>query len=95
MLLQRAQWPHTPGDIVKALDGVWGVVGAVGENGNLFRLERSLKAPTTYTYIEYKGQDETSILSQETFEPEHRIELLKRFAKELGFNPEAIVSYAE
>lgn len=90
MLLQRAQWPHTPADIVKALDGVWGVVGAVGENGNLFRLERSLKAPTTYTFIEYQGQDETQILSKETFAQEHRIELLKRFARELGFNPEII-----
>ncbi len=86
MLLQRAQWPHTPADIIKALDGVWGVVGAVGDNGNLYRLERSLKAPTSYTFIEYQGQDETQILNKETFSQEHRVELIRRFASALGFN---------
>ncbi len=60
-MLVRAQWPHTIDDIVKALDGVWGVVGATSESGTLYRLERTLKEPTVYTLTEYVGSDETAI----------------------------------
>ncbi|MBK7838912.1 MAG: hypothetical protein IPJ49_14785 [Candidatus Obscuribacter sp.] len=58
MQITRAQWPHTVDDIVKALDGVWGLCGAHGTNGNLYRLERSLHEPVIYTLTEYRGEDE-------------------------------------
>ena len=57
----RPQWPHTVEDIVKALDGVWGVVGALDVNGNLLRLERSISAPVSYTLTEYEGNCETAL----------------------------------
>jgi hypothetical protein len=85
MMLVRAQWPHTIEDITKALDGVWGVVGATSENGTLFRLERTLKEPTTYTLIEYVGADENAIASTDTFAQDKREEAVKRFAKAIGF----------
>lgn len=87
MLSIRAQWPHTVDDIVKALDGVWGVVGATGNNGNLYRLERSLKPPTTYTFTEYRGEDEADVISQKTFEngEQDRDAAIKEFARAIGF----------
>lgn len=82
---QRAQWPHTVGDITKSLDGVWGVVGATDSNGNLHRLERSLKPPTTYKITEYKGEDESAIEKETHFEEPQRDEAVKQFAKSIGF----------
>jgi len=83
---QRAQWPHTVQDITKSLDGVWGVVGATGSNGNLYRLERSLQPPTTYKITEYKGDDESAILSESNFDGEQRDEAVKQFARAIGFD---------
>lgn len=85
MMLVRAQWPHTLEDITKALDGVWGVVGATSETGTLYRLERTLKEPTVYTLIEYVGADENAIASTDTFAQDKREEAVKRFAKAIGF----------
>jgi hypothetical protein len=82
----RAQWPHTVDDIVKALDGVWGVVGATGNNGNLFRLERSLNEPTTYKITEYRGEDESDIAAQLDFEGSQKDEAVKQFARSIGFD---------
>jgi hypothetical protein len=86
MLITRAQWPHTVDDIVKSLDGIWGLVGATGTNGNLFRLERSLKEPFTYTFFEFRGLDERETLQKRVYETEKKEEAIKDFAKELGFN---------
>ena len=85
MLTQRAQWPHTIADIVRSLDGVWGVVGATGESGNLYRLERSLKEPTVYTFTEYEGADESKILKQKSYEQDGRDEAVADFARAIGF----------
>ena len=85
MLSIRAQWPHTVDDIVRALDGVWGVVGATGVNGNLYRLERSLKEPTTYKLTQYRGEDEADILALTDFEGEEKELALKVFAQAIGF----------
>lgn len=85
MLITRAQWPHTVEDIIKSLDGIWGLVGATGTNGNLFRLERSLKEPVTYTFVEFKGIDERETLRKRVYEAEEKEEAIKDFAKELGF----------
>ncbi len=85
MLIQRAQWPHTIDDIRKALDGVWGVVGATGTNGNLYRLERSLKEPTSYTFIQYEGEDESKVLVKETFESKDKESAIDSFARAIGF----------
>jgi hypothetical protein len=84
-IITRAQWPHTVDDIRKALDGVWGVVGATGENGNLFRLERSLKEPIAYKLIEYKGTDEEVVLSSKVYEAAQKADAVKDFARVLGF----------
>ncbi|HEY9713311.1 MAG TPA: hypothetical protein V6C72_07565 [Chroococcales cyanobacterium] len=81
----RAQWPHTIDDIVKSLDGIWGLVGAEGTNGNLFRLERSLHEPLQYTVTEYKGKEETEVLSKKTFEASERDSAVEQFAKAIGF----------
>ncbi len=85
MLIQRAQWPHTIDDIRKALDGVWGVVGATGTDGNLYRLERSLKEPTVYTFIGYEGEDESKVVSRQTFNGEEKESAIDSFAKAIGF----------
>jgi len=86
MVAIRPQWPHTIDDIVKALDGVWGVVGAIAVSGNLLRLERSLKAPLTYKFVEYKGSDETSILRELNYAAEEKDAAVGEFAQLLGFD---------
>ncbi len=84
-VLMRPQWPHTVEDILKSLDGVWGLVGAEGENGNLYRLERSLHEPLTYTITEYRGKEESDILQKETFDAAAKDQAVKAFAKAIGF----------
>lgn len=88
-IITRAQWPHTIDDIRKSLDGVWGLVGATGENGNLFRLERSLKEPIVYRLTEYKGGDEEVVLSSKVYEAAQKDEAVKDFAQLLGFSESA------
>lgn len=85
MVVTRAQWPHTVDDILKSLDGVWGLVGATGMNGNLFRLERSLKEPTIYTVMEFKGADEETILASRTYQVNEKEQAVQDFAKQIGF----------
>lgn len=87
MLVTRAQWPHTVEDITKALDGVWGLCGAHGENGNLYRIERSLHEPIIYTLTEYRGQDESDIVKREEYGLDEKDVAVKTFARALGFNP--------
>jgi hypothetical protein len=87
--ITRAQWPHTVDDIRKSLDGVWGLVGATGENGNLYRLERSLTEPTTYRLTEYKGGDEEIVLNTQSYEAAQKAEAVKVFAQHLGFSESA------
>lgn len=81
----RSQWPHTVDDIVKALDGVWGVVGAISQSGNLLRLERSFSKPTTYKFVEYEGQNEERPVKEKSFSEEQKTEAVNQFAKLLGF----------
>lgn len=85
MVVIRPQWPHTVDDIVKSLDGVWGVVGAISSSGNLIRLERSFKEPTVYRFVEYKGTDENSALRELSFSAEERNLAINEFAGLLGF----------
>lgn len=84
----RAQWPHTVNDITKALDGVWGVVGAFAVSGNMMRLERSLKAPLSYKFVEYNGSDESSPLRELTYTAEEKDKAVSEFARLLGFSDE-------
>lgn len=84
-MITRAQWPHTVQDIVKALDGVWGLCGAHGINGNLYRLERSLHEPVLYTFTEYRGEDESDIVKREEYALEERQTAINKFAVALGF----------
>ncbi len=81
----RAQWPHSLEDIHKSLDGIWGLVGATGVNGNLHRLERTLHEPIVFIVTEYNGADESDIKDKQTFEPAQREEAIARFARALGF----------
>jgi len=81
----RPQWPHTIEDIESSLDGVWGLVGATGTNGNLYRLERSLHEPLTYTVTEYREQDEGDVLSKQTYSAQDRSKAIKDFAQAIGF----------
>lgn len=86
MAIIRAQWPHTIDDIVKALDGVWGVVGAIAVSGNMLRLERSLKEPTVYKFVEYKGTDESKPLRELSFTAAEKEAAINEFGNLLGFN---------
>jgi len=81
----RPQWPHTIDDIIKSLDGIWGLVGATATNGNLLRLERSLAGPQVYTLTEYEGQDESKILEEKTYQEDERGFAVGEFARRLGF----------
>jgi hypothetical protein len=81
----RPQWPHTIDDILKSLDGIWGLVGATALNGNLMRLERSLEQPTTYSLTEYDGEDQTKVLSEKTFPADQKGFAVGEFASRLGF----------
>jgi hypothetical protein len=81
----RAQWPHTLEDIEKSLDGVWGLVGATGANGNLYRLERSLYEPAQFSVTEYNGNDESDVKEKQTYPADQRQEAVKQFARALGF----------
>lgn len=85
MAIMRPQWPHTVDDIVKSLDGIWGLVGATATTGNLLRLERSLHEPLVYTLTEYEGEDETKILRQQTFPGDDKKAAIQEFARLLGF----------
>ena len=81
----RSQWPHTVDDIVKALDGVWGVVGAISEKGNLIRLERSFSEPTVYKFVEYDGNNEERAVKELSFTSGEKSQAVNEFAKLLGF----------
>lgn len=85
MVTTRPQWPHTMEDIYKALDGVFGLVGATATNGNILRLERSFHEPVTYTLVEYEGDDEGKILREETFTADQKAFAVGEFATLLGF----------
>ncbi len=85
MLTTRPQWPHTMSDITNSLDGIWGLVGATGTNGNLYRLERSLHEPLTYTLIEYAGNNENQVVKKKTFTAKDKDEAVNEFATALGF----------
>ena len=85
MLTTRAQWPHTMENVYKSLDGIWGLVGATGTNGNLYRLERSLKEPVTYTVTEYNGNDESDIIARQNYNQDNRDDAVKSFARAIGF----------
>ena len=86
MMTVRAQWPHTLEDVYKSLDGIWGLVGATGTNGNLYRLERSLKAPVNYTVTEYNGNDESDVIAKQTYTQENRDDAVRDFASAIGFS---------
>jgi len=81
----RPQWPHTLEDIIGSLDGIWGLVGAKGTNGNLFRLERSLHEPLNYTLSEYKGDDEGDVIKKQTFDASQKEKAIAEFATAIGF----------
>ena len=85
MPTQRAQWPHTVNDIIKALDGVWGVVGAIALSGNMLRLERSLKEPLTYKFVEYSGTDESKPLRELSYTGDQKEQAVSEFSRLLGF----------
>jgi len=85
MVLTRPQWPHTVDDILKSLDGIWGLVGATASNGNLVRLERSLHEPLTYTMTEYNGEDESSVLNTSTYTGLQKELAVGEFARLIGF----------
>lgn len=81
----RPQWPHTVDDIIGALDGVWGIVGAISVTGNLLRLERSLIQPATYSLTEYEGEDERKVIRKESYGTDEKHYAVGEFAKLLGF----------
>jgi hypothetical protein len=85
MIITRAQWPHTLDDIHKALDGVWGLIGATGINGNLYRLERSLHEPVLYVLTEYRLSDESDIVRREEHAESEKQVAISAFAKAIGF----------
>ena len=86
MITQRPQWPHTIEDITGSLDGIWGLVGATGTNGNLYRLERSLHQPLMYTLVEYEKSNEGKIVNKQTFTAEQKGNAVAEFAQALGFD---------
>lgn len=85
MITERPQWPHTVADIEKALDGVWGLVGAVDSQGNLIRLEKSLQEPTHYILLRFAGQNEDQVVQRTQYQSENRQEAVRDFAGLLGF----------
>lgn len=80
----RPFWPHTIDDITRALDGIWGLVGATSQDGHLLRLERSLYEPLSYTITEYEGTDESKVLRKQTYTAEEKDEAVKQFAGAIG-----------
>ena len=86
MVISRPQWPHTVDDIVKSLDGIWGLVGATAVSGNLLRLERSLHEPITYTVTEYEGMDEHKVVRKNNYSADQKQQAISDFAKQLGFS---------
>ena len=84
-LTTRPQWPHTLDDITNSLDGIWGLVGATGANLNLYRLERSLHEPLSYTLTEYRGENESDIVRRQIYGQDQRDEAIREFAASIGF----------
>ncbi|MBK7842022.1 MAG: hypothetical protein IPJ49_30990 [Candidatus Obscuribacter sp.] len=91
MQITQGPMAHTVDDIVKALDGVWGLCGAHGTNGNLYRLERSLHEPVIYTLTEYRGEDESDVVKREEYTVENRQQAVSAFATALGFAKSLVV----
>jgi len=85
-IISRAEWPHTIDDIRKSLDGVWGLVGAQGVNGNLFRLEKSLKEPVDYKLTEYQGTNDEQVLAVRRYDGAQKEQAIQDFATHLGFS---------
>ena len=71
--------------MLRSLDGVWGVVGTTGTNGNLYRIERSLKEPVNFTVTEYQGNEETEVLRELKFGMDEKDQAVKTFAEAIGF----------
>jgi hypothetical protein len=86
MVTVRPQWPHSLDDIKASLDGIWGLVGATDGNGNLWRLERSLHEPLSYTITQFAGLDEGKVVKKTTFTKDQRVEAIREFAQALGFS---------
>lgn len=84
MFTTRPQWPHTIDDVRKSLDGIWGLVGATGTNGNLLRLERSLHQPLIYTVTEYAGSDESKVIRKKTYNADEKEQAVSDFASAIG-----------
>lgn len=85
MITERSQWPHTVADIEKALDGVWGLVGAIDSHGNLVRLEKSLREPTSYILLCFAGQNEDQVVQRTQYDSDNRQQAVRDFAVLLGF----------
>jgi hypothetical protein len=85
MVTTRPQWPHTVDDILKALDGIWGLVGATSTEGNLMRLERSFNEPTTYTLTEYEGENQEKVVKETIYPADQKGFAVGEFARLLGF----------
>ncbi len=83
--MERATWPHTIKDIYKALDNIWGVVGAYDQDNNLSRLEKSIQSPIVYKVIRFNGCNEKQILSTNTYSEAQKDAAVKDFAQGIGF----------
>jgi hypothetical protein len=84
-VLTRPQWPHSIDDILKSLDGIWGLVGATSTTGNLIRLERSLQPPTEYTLTEFEGEDQEKVVKETKYSADQKGFAVGEFARLLGF----------
>ncbi len=88
MMIERATWPHTISDIYKALDNIWGVVGAYDLHNNLMRLEKSISSPITYILTSFEGNNEKKITKTESYAESQKDQAVNDFAKAIGFTLE-------
>ena len=81
--MPRPFFPHTLGDVVRAVDGGLGLIVADMPDGSLFVLKRGRKTQT-YTMTHYADTRRSAVLDRQTFPA--RAVAINHFAERIGLD---------
>ena len=81
--MPRPFFPHTLGDVVRAVDGGLGLIAADMPDGSLFVLKRSRKTQA-YTMTHYADTRRSAVLGRQAFSA--RAAAINHFAEQIGLD---------
>lgn len=81
--MPRPFFPHTLGDVVRAVDGGLGLIAADMPDGSLFVLKRSRKTQA-YTMTHYADTQRSAVIGRQVFSG--RAEAINHFAERIGLD---------